>query len=430
MEALLHYVWRHKLYPSTDLFTTEGQRIEVIDPGLPNRNAGPDFFNAKLKIGNMLWVGNVEIHLRAQDWYVHGHHLDARYNNVILHVVQDADLQVLHTNGQPIPQMVVHCPEEIAQRYDSLKQTEFYPPCYEIIPSLSKITVRSWLSAMQVERFQQKAETVVKRLRYTQNDWEACLFATLARNFGFGLNGDAFELWAKKLNFWALGKHRDNLFQVEAFFFGQAGLLEETPADADDYYLKLQQEYHYLCQKFGLAMPVDASVWQMLRLRPRNFPHVRIAQLAYLYHKSDHLFSRLVESSDVVEVLNLLQTRADGYWRTHYVFNVPSVESDKRLGASSLNLILINTVIPLLYAYGMHRGSEALCERATRFLEHLKAEQNHIVRMWEQCGLTVGSAADSQALIQLKKEYCDRRDCLRCRFGYEFLRGKRIPPTQ
>ena len=224
-----------------------------------------------------------------------------------------------------------------------------------------------------------------------------------------------------------MAKHRNDLFQIEAFFFGQAGLLEEPLAEADDYYLKLQQEHRYLRHKFGLAAPIDPSAWRLLRLRPVNFPHVRIAQLAYLYHHSDALFSRLMEAETEVDALSLLQTKAEGYWRTHYLFNTASMPSDKRMGPNSLNLILINTVIPMLYAYGMHRGSEALCQRATTFLEHLKAEQNHIIRMWQQCGLTVECAADSQALIQLKKQYCDRHDCLRCRFGYEYLKGRAQP---
>ena len=425
MEALLHYVWRHKMYPLEPLHTTNQQRIEVIDAGLPNRNSGPDFFNAKLKIDDVLWVGNVEIHTRASEWYVHGHDTDPLYANVILHVVEEADAEVYRSNGEPLPTLILHCPKEISKRYDELRKAEFYPPCYAIIPSLSRLTVHSWLSALQVERFQQKAEGILIRLQRLEGDWEACLFTTLARNFGFGLNGDAFELWAGRLNFKALAKHRDQLFQVEAFFFGQAGLLEDTSTDADDYYLKLQTEYRYLCQKFSLSAPMDTASWRMLRLRPGNFPYVRIAQLAYLYHHSEALFSKLMEAKDVVTALNLLQTRANGYWHTHYVFNTPSIPCEKRIGAGSLNLILINTVIPMLYAYGMHRGSEELCERATVFLESLKAENNHITRMWEQCGLPVSSAVDSQALIQLKKQYCDRRDCLRCKFGYEYLKGRK-----
>ena len=424
MEALLHYVWRHKIYPLEPLHTTKQQRIEVIDPGLPNRHAGPDFFNAKLKIDDVLWVGNVEIHTHASEWYAHGHDYDPLYANVILHVVEKADAEVFRSNGEPLPTLILHPSKEITQRYEELQKAEFYPPCYEVIPSLSRLTVHSWLSALQVERFQQKAENILARLQRLEGDWGACLFTTLARNFGFSLNGDAFELWAGRLNFKALAKHRDQLFQIEAIFFGQAGLLEDTPITADEYYLKLQAEYHYLRQKFSLSAPMDASAWRMLRLRPNNFPHVRIAQLAFLYHHSEALFSKLMEVKDVVTALNLLQTRADGYWHTHYVFNTLSIPCEKRIGAGSLNLILINTVIPMLYAYGMHRGSEEHCERATHFLESLKAENNHIIRMWEQCGLSVTSASDSQALIQLKKQYCDRRDCLRCKFGYEYLKGR------
>lgn len=427
MEKLLHYVWKHKMFPLEPLATTAGQVIEVIDPGLPNRDAGPDFFNAKLKIDGVLWVGNVEIHARARDWHLHGHHQDLLYDTVILHVVEEADAEIFRTNGQAIPQLVLKCPEEIRRRYEELKRTDFSPSCYEILPSLSKLAVHSWLSALQVERFRQKAEVILERLRRSGGDWEAAFFTTLARNFGFGLNGDAFELWAGRLNYTAVRKHRDNLMQVEAFFFGQAGLLEETIQDADEYYLQLQHEYSYLVQKFTLQKPVEQQSWRMLRLRPGNFPHIRIAQLAYLFHHTEGLFSRIVEAENTDAVRKLLRTKADGYWRTHYTFNHVSEESEKHLGANAMNLILINTVIPLLYAYGMHKGSDMWCERATNFLESLKAEDNYIVRMWANVGIEINCAADSQALIQLKKEYCDKRDCLRCRFGYEYLRGRKSP---
>ena len=406
------------------LQTTTGEPVEVIDAGLPNTNAGPDFFNAKLKIGGTLWVGNIEVHTLASDWMRHGHDKDAAYDNVILHVAETVDCEVFRANGVPVPQLQLPCPDPVRQRYDELSHAEIYPPCYSILSSLPKLTVHSWLSALQVERFEQKARVIATRLERCNNHWEDVFFITLARNFGFGLNGDAFEAWASRLPFRAIDKHRDDLFQVEAFFFGQAGLLDEELPDADGYYLKLQKEFRYLQHKFELSVPMTATQWRFLRLRPGNFPHVRLAQLANLYYKEQSLFSRIMEADTLEAVRKLLTVTTSPYWEEHFNFRKVSSSREKQVGKNAQNLIIINTVIPFLYAYGLHKADELLCERATGFLESLKAEDNHIIRHWSGAGLPVSTAADSQALLQLQKEYCDKKDCLRCRFGFEYLRQK------
>lgn len=406
------------------LQTTTGEPVEVIDAGLPNTNAGPDFFNAKLKIGSTLWVGNIEVHTLASDWMRHGHDKDAAYDNVILHVAETVDCEVFRANGVPVPQLQLPCPDPVRQRYDELSHAEIYPPCYSILSSLPKLTVHSWLSALQVERFEQKARVIATRLERCNNHWEDVFFITLARNFGFGLNGDAFEAWASRLPFRAIDKHRDDLFQVEAFFFGQAGLLDEELPDADGYYLKLQKEFRYLQHKFELSVPMTATQWRFLRLRPGNFPHVRLAQLANLYYKERSLFSRIMEADTLEAVRKLLTVTTSPYWEEHFNFRKVSSSREKQVGKNAQNLIIINTVIPFLYAYGLHKADELLCERATGFLESLKAEDNHIIRHWSGAGLPVSTAADSQALLQLQKEYCDKKDCLRCRFGFEYLRRK------
>ena len=406
------------------LQTTTGEPVEVIDAGLPNTNAGPDFFNAKLKIGGTLWVGNIEVHTLASDWMRHGHDKDAAYDNVILHVAETVDCEVFRANGVPVPQLQLPCPDPVRQRYDELSHAEIYPPCYSILSSLPKLTVHSWLSALQVERFEQKARVIATRLERCNNHWEDVFFITLARNFGFGLNGDAFEAWARRLPFRAIDKHRDDLFQVEAFFFGQAGLLDEELPDADGYYLKLQKEFRYLQHKFELSVPMTATQWRFLRLRPGNFPHVRLAQLANLYYKERSLFSRIMEADTLEAVRKLLTVTTSPYWEEHFNFRKVSSSREKQVGKNAQNLIIINTVIPFLYAYGLHKADELLCERATGFLESLKAEDNHIIRHWSGAGLPVSTAADSQALLQLQKEYCDKKDCLRCRFGFEYLRQK------
>ena len=419
MEQLLHYVWKHKIFPLKELKTTTGQQVEVIDTGLANTDAGPDFFNAKLKLDGVLWIGNIEIHERSSDWFKHGHHADTGYNSVILHIASEIDTEISRSNGERIPQIQLICPEAVRTNYKELLETDSYPPCYRIIPSLSPFTAHSWMSALQMERFEQKATLLNERLKRCQGNWEDAFFITLARNFGFGLNGDAFETWAHQLPFRAVDKHRNDLFQIEAIFFGQAGILEDS--DGDGYYLRLKKEYIYLQHKFEL-IPMNTSLWRFLRLRPTNFPHIRIAQLACLYHRAYGLLSRIMETETLQGVRDILKGGTSEYWLTHYTFGGSSPSRPKALSNTSLDLLIINTVVTFLYAYGLHKGNPVLCARAGSFLEELKAENNYITRMWEQCGMKASNAADSQALIQLKKEYCDKKKCLYCRIGYEYLK--------
>ena len=420
MEQLLHFTWKHKIFPLEGLKTTTGDTVEVIDTGLPNHHAGPDFFNAKLKINGVLWVGNVEIHEKASDWFNHGHHQSPAYSNVILHVVGEADAEaVRYGSSQKIPQIVLNCPDEIKRKYALLMRTDNYPACYAILRDIPKLTVHSWLSALQAERFDQKASVISERLQLCNGYWGQVLFITLSRNFGFGLNGDAFEAWARRIDISAVGKHRDNLQQIEAIFFGMAGLLEQSFDDS--YYRQLQKEYRYLRHKFNFQPPLHEGAWKLLRIRPQAFPHTKIAQLAYLYQHQEALFSKIIEAKDVETAKSLLQTSTSNYWKRHYVFGKESVVSEKTLSESSLYLLLINTVIPILVAYGKHKGNDALCYRASEFLEQLKPENNYIIRQWERFGIHADHAADSQALIQLRKEYCDKRDCLRCRIGYQLF---------
>lgn len=431
MEQLLHYVWKHKLFPLSPLATTSHQRVEVIDPGLHNRNAGPDFFNAKIKIDGTLWVGNVEIHNKASDWYVHGHEKDERYDNVILHVCGFIDLAAKNSKGSPLTQMQLSVPDYVILHYKELLSIDQYPPCYQIIPSLTRLTVHSWMSALQTERLSQKTEAIEGRVRRCNGDWENAYFVTLARNYGFGLNGDAFERWALSVPLHSVDHHRDDLFQIEAIFLGQAGLLElesipgryQQAALNDGYFSKLRNEYLYLRHKFSLQ-PMDYTQWKFLRLRPQNFPHIRISQLANLYYQRKASLSQLLEATTTKDATDVLRTSVTPYWETHYTFGSTSVKNEKHVSPFSLNLLVINTVIPILFAYGRHRGEEKYCDRAFDFLEALRPENNHIVRMWQLCGLPVENAGDSQALIQLKKEYCDKKECLRCRIGYEYLKRK------
>ena len=417
------------MWPAEGLQTTDGRIVEVIDPGLHNRNSGPDFFNAKVKIGGTQWVGNVEIHDRSSHWYQHGHDRDANYNNVVLHVVGEADRDVQTSEGHFVPQMCLKVPQTVIENYEELLRTDSYPPCYRIIPNLTRLTVHSWMAALQTERLEQKTIAISQRAQQANGSWEQAFFITLARNYGFGINGDAFEEWARHIPLQAVGKHRDDLFQIDAIFFGQAGLLEleavperyQQAALNEGYFARLRNEYKYLSHKFSLQ-PMDWHRWRFLRLRPQNFPHIRLAQLANLYYQRRAGLSQLIDCRDMGSMADCLRTQVTPYWETHYTFGSESVRNAKHLSPNSISLLIINTCVPMLFAYGRHTLREELCDRAFDFLEQLKAEKNHIIRMWQECGLQVQTAGDSQALIQLKREYCDRRDCLRCRIGYEYLK--------
>ena len=403
MERLLHYVWKHRLLPVATLTTTDGQELEVIDPGLHNRDQGPDFFNAKVRLGGTLWAGNVEVHLRSSDWYRHGHDTDPAYNSVVLHVVGEVDGEVTTAEGKTLPQVRIDIPERIRQSYDELCRTEDYPRCHRIIPSVPTLKVHQWMDALLVERLKERSEQVTARAERTGGDWERATFVTLCRSFGFGLNGDSFERWAMRIPLQAAGKHRDDLFQVEALFLGMAGLTDEVGTlRGEQEAERLRQEFVYLQHKFSLDEPLQRSDWRFLRTRPGNFPSVRIMQIAELYHRGKVQMSRLLEAKSAAELQECLAVRGTT--------------------AGSRRLLIINTVVPLLFAYGRHIGDEDICQRAVRLLEELPAENNYILRQWQACGLHVLTAADSQALIQLKRQYCDRTDCLRCRFGYEFLK--------
>lgn len=401
MEKLLHFAWKHKILPLRPLLTTEGESVEVIDPGQANRNQGADFFNAKVKIGQTVWAGYVEIHVKASDWFRHGHHEDARYNNVVLHVVQTADAQAVTQDGKALPTLQIDFPAHMLTRYQELCQTDDYPRCHRVVASIPSLKVHSWMEQLLAERLDGKSARILKRVKESRGDWEQAAFATLARNFGFGINGELLEEWAAHVPLAAAAKHRNNLLQVQALFLGTAGLIGHLgPHDGCDAQ-KAEAEYAYLAHKFSLPAP-PPFLWRYLRTRPYNFPHVRILQLAAVFHHGGAQLHALLEASDTALLQRCLQ-------------GAP-------LSVSAIRLIAINTVAPLLYAYGQAQGNDTLVSRAMDLLESLPAENNYIIRQWSACGLEAGTAAHSQALIQLKREYCDRYDCLRCHFGYEYLK--------
>jgi len=417
-ESILHYIWQNKLFTAHGLRTTDGEYVEVIDIGKYNTDSGPDFFNAKIKIGDTLWAGNVEIHTLSSDWKKHNHQTDKAYDTVILHVVSKADEDVYRIDGERIPQLELGYPVQIETNYNQLINEHKWVVCADKIGLVPTIFIQSWKNALLTERLEQKMNAIEKLLADTNQHWEEAFYITLARSFGFATNSQAFESLAKSLPISVLGKHKDNLFQLEALLFGQAGLLNEKATD--EYAIKLKQEYDFLQTKFGLK-PIDGSQWKLLRLRPDNFPHIRIAQFTALIHSSSKLFSKMVENPKIENLKNLFSCEPSVYWKTHYLFSTESKLITKKLGEQSINSILINTVVPFLFCYAYQKGNEELKSQALEILEKIPSERNVIITEWGKLGVKSESAYDSQALLQLKKQYCDEKKCLRCRIGHKVL---------
>ena len=413
-----------------DIVTTDGRQVEVIDAGLHNRNEGPTFFNAKIRIGATLWVGNVMIHAKCSEWYVNGHATDKRYNNVILLVCNEADAFVQNSLGETIRVTCQAVPEKTRMNYQSLVgNTSAVPPCAGIVPSCSSLMIHAWLAAMQTERLEEKTEAIRKRAEAC-GSWEKAHFVTMARAFGFGHDSEVYENWAKSIPFEAVQRYRDDLFQIEAIFLGQAGLLEldtipekyQEKALKEGYFQKLRNEYLYLAHKLSMK-PIDGKAWNTSGLLPQSYPHVRLSQLANIFYQRKADLGQITEAKDSGEVRKLMATHVTPAWQNHYMFGVlESKQSEKNLSAASVNSLMINAVIPMLFAYGRHKSREILCDRAFDFLETLKAEDNAITKTWKMAGIPAKTAGDSQALIQMKHRYCDKKDCLRCRLGYEYIR--------
>jgi hypothetical protein len=415
-EAFLQYVWQHRLFYPVDLRTTSGERLEILDVGKRNQDAGPDFFNAKIRIGDTLWAGNVEIHTRASDWQRHRHLKD--YDSVILHVLQVADEPVYRQSGEEIPQLVLRYPPQAETQYAKWLASSHNIHCAAQLPALTQDFLQKYLNSLLLERLNQKTLSIESLLQQSNNHWEEAFYVTLSRNFGFGVNAQPFELLARSLPLNYLAKHKDNLFQIEALLFGQAGLLDaETP---DEYEQVLRKEYHFLRTKFSLTPP-DTLVWKLLRIRPDNFPHIRIAQLAALLHRSSKLFSKIIEQPDYKNLLSLFDMEVSDYWHTHFRFGHISPARKHKPGKSTLDALLINTVIPFLFAYGKAKNDDILQERALSLLQKIPAEKNRLVADWAASGIPAQNAFESQALLQLSKHYCEEKKCMHCRIGRKVL---------
>lgn len=421
-EEFLHYLWRLRRFNPKDLHTTEGRPIEILSQGIHNHDSGPDFTNARIKIGDTTWAGNVEIHINASDWNIHAHQKNRAYDNVILHVVYEEDKPVHHINGQRIPclELRKRIPRRVFKMYEKLQYFNAWIPCEHLLHNIKEITVKLYMDRLLVERLENRCDKFSKLLLLNKNDWEETFYQALASGFGLKVNSESFEQLSRSLPLKMLAKHRNSLFQIEALLFGQAGLLEFD--FLDDYPLKLKKEYNFLREKYNL-IPMKATNWKFLRMRPANFPTIRIAQFAMLIFQTSNLFSKISAAADILEIENALTIKTSPYWESHYVFDKPAIKKRKKnLGKPAIHLIIINIIAPLLFLYGKQKANDKFKNKAFQLLESIKPEDNKIIKNWKKLGITPRSAYQSQALIQLKNEHCDNQKCLSCPMGAAILK--------
>lgn len=419
-ENFLHYIWLHKKFNPLKLKTTQNESIEVVAVGFHNHNSGPDFFNGRLRIANQLWAGNIEIHIKSSDWFIHNHDIDPAYDNVILHVVYEHDTEIFRKDGTTIPtlQLKDFIDKFVLDNYYQLfSDQRKWINCEPNFSDVSNFVLHNWLERLYVERMELKSKTIEALLLASKHDWEAVLFKMLAKSFGLKVNAEAIFSIANSVDFSIIRKVRSNLNQLEALFFGQAGLLNSD--SEEPYFRQLQNEYRFLSQKFGLD---NQGVFplQFFRLRPPNFPTIRLSQLANVYHNHARLFSKIVGTHDLAEFYNLFEMTASPFWKTHYTFTKQSKPSAKKVTKSFIDLLLINTVFPLKFSYAKHQGTAAN-RRLISIMNTIPSEKNIIIKNFNKLKPISKSALHSQALIQLKTEYCDKHQCLKCAIGNSLL---------
>lgn len=420
-EVFILYLWENKLL-LPELRTTDNKPITILHPGNANHDAGPDFLNARLKIDDTLWAGNVEIHVNASDWYKHRHDVDKAYDNVILHVVYEADKQVYDSNQKAIPMLEIKnaFDTSILLRYRSFIDSRRWIACENMLSKVQRFTWLSWLDRMIAERLEIKTALIFDQLKVTDNDWESCFYQLLVKNFGFKVNQQPFEQLARMLPLKILLKHRDQVFQLEALLYGAAGLLETD--FKDDYPQNLQKEFQFLAKKYNLNT-MNASQWRFMRMRPVNFPTIRISQLAALIHKHGNLFSQIRFAENSAQIVEILQVVASDYWNNHFQFDKESKGKTKKLGDDAIRLILINTIVQVIFAFGKSHEDIAMQEKALLLLEDLEPENNSLIRQFETAGLQASNALHTQALLYLHQNYCKPKRCLECRVGHVLMKS-------
>lgn len=420
-EAFLHYIWQFQYFDKKGLVTTEGESISVIKTGFYNTHAGPDFSQAKIKIGILEWIGNVEIHIHASEWQQHKHHHNKAYDNVVLHVVWQNDKVITRSDGSQVPTLELknRIENSLLLNYKNLVNHPAPIPCAHALHTVNSLTRISTLDNALAQRLENKAQFILKALLENNNDWEETFYQLLGKNFGFKVNSEAFHALTKAVPLRSLLKHSDKLLQLEAMLFGTAGLLEKVK---DDYAKSLQREYQLLQSKFNLSKKqLNESQWRFLRLRPANFPTLRIAQFATLLSARKNLFSTILGTASVIELKQLFDVTQSSYWQAHYRFDKKSKKPVPGLGDAAIENIIINSIVPTLAAYSIYKDESIWMDRAVEFLSKVNPEKNSIISEWKALGWSVTSAFDSQALIELRNNFCTKRLCLQCTIGHTLI---------
>ncbi|KQN36107.1 hypothetical protein ASE92_08195 [Pedobacter sp. Leaf41] len=421
-EDFLHYVWQFRSFDNNDLKTADGENLKIIHQGFLNRNAGPDFSNSKIQLGETTWAGNIEIHIKASDWLKHNHQTDASYDNVILHVVYENDVEIKRMDGSVLPVLELknRIADELIEKYENLFLTLTDFPCIAQIKTVDKLIVDSFLSRTLIERFEQKTHAVIETLNELNGNWDETFYRFMARNFGFKVNSLPFELFAKAIPQQIYSKHKDNPLLIEALVFGSAGFLNDN--FKEEYPARLKREFLFLQKKYKIQ-PIEVSIWKFMRMRPQNFPTIRLAQFAALVVKANHLFSKVMAISGVAELRRLFENLpVNDYWKTHYHFKKETEAVSIQIGKTSIDNILLNTVALFLFAYGKHTATQTYVSRAIKLLESLPSEQNAITEKFTAAGVVIENAFASQGILQLKKQYCDQKKCLSCGIGIKILK--------
>ena len=419
-EEFLHYIWKHQLFSKKNLESTAFDPVEIVFQGNHNTNSGPDFLNAKIIIEGVLWVGNVEIHVKSSDWYIHQHEKDVNYDSVILHVVWEDDVEVYSKNNQRLPTMLISdlIEKKILNNYHQLySKQQRWIPCENSISSIDSFVFDNWKERLFIERLEEKSHLIEQLLKDSHNDYEAVLFKLLAKNFGLKTNGDAFLNFANSVDYTIVRKLQNDTFKLQALFFGQAGFLHND--FEEQYGINLKNEYEYLKHKFHLK-PIHNGQFQFFRMRPSNFPTIRIAQLASLYSMHQNLFSKFMNTTDLSDIYMLFKFELHLFWKTHYTFHKTSLKSTKRITKEFVDLLLINTIIPLKFNFLKSRGKE-MEEEFLALIKQIKPEKNSIITKFNELKIVPKNAFGSQALLQLKNNYCAKKRCLHCAIGYKIL---------
>jgi len=423
-ESFLHYLWQFQYFDKNELLTSQGEPISILKIGHLNSNAGPDFSDAKIKIDGIEWAGTVEIHIKSSDWYAHHHQMDNAYENVVLHVVWENDKPICRQDKTLIPTLELKKRVDVSllKEYKKLINSPHFIACEKSFARVDDLVKLSMFDKALMQRLENKASHVYEILKLNNGDWDETCYQLLAKNFGFKVNADPFYQLAKSLPYKIIQK-QNSLLQVEALLFGQAGMLETKTKE--EYITSIFQEYKLLAQKYSLLESrLKPSQWRFLRLRPANFPTVRIAQFASLLYSSKNIFSQLISANSFSSIQKLLSVDQSAYWNIHYRFGKKAKDSVPNIGESSIQNIIINTVAPLLVAYGKYKDDQLFIDRAIELLQQLPAEQNKITRTWSELGLKVKTSFDSQALIELYNNFCQKRQCLNCSVGISLLKPR------